>query len=318
MKSAMINKTHIEGLVYEHTLELKASGPNSKNPGTEYITGNLSVATDDACLNVVTVHFTYVTAVTGKGNTNATFVALKNIIDGVAKNVMKDGKDVAAKVRIDSAIGLNEFYTDRNGKEELVSAKRNEGGFVHKVDALDEDEKVRNTFKVDMIITGVTMVEGDPEKNTVDKAVVKGAIFNFRKDLMPVEFSATNKNAMNYFLGLDASQKSPVFTCVWGRQVSETIVKTITEESAFGDASVREVKNTRRDFVITGAAKEPYVWDDESTITVNELNDAITARETYLATVKQRQDEYKASKGATAAPTVNLNSTAPSNMAFNF
>ena len=318
MKSAMINKTHIEGLVYEHTLELKASGPNSKNPGTEYITGNLSVATDDACLNVVTVHFTYVTAVTGKGNTNATFVALKNIIDGVAKNVMKDGKDVAAKVRIDSAIGLNEFYTDRNGKEELVSAKRNEGGFVHIVDTLVEDEKSRNTFECDMIITGATRTEANPEKQIPEKVIVKGAIFDFRKALLPVEFSAVNAGAMNYFESLGATSKEPVFTKIWGRQVSETIVKTITEESAFGDASVREVKNTRRDFVITGAAKEPYVWDDESTITVTELNEAITARETYLATVKQRQDEYKASKGATAAPTVNLNSTAPSNMAFNF
>jgi hypothetical protein len=30
----VINKTYIEGLLYEHTLELKTSGPNSKTPGT--------------------------------------------------------------------------------------------------------------------------------------------------------------------------------------------------------------------------------------------------------------------------------------------
>ena len=226
---------------------------------------------------------------------------------------MKDGADKAVKLRVDSALGLKEFFTDRNGKEELVSAKRNEGGFVHKVDALDEDDKVRNTFKVDMIITSVTMVEGDPEKNTTDKAVVKGAIFNFRKDLMPVEFSATNKNAMNYFLGLDASQKSPVFTCVWGRQVSETIVRQIVTESAFGEDEVREVKNTRRDFVITGAAKEPYVWDDESSITVAELNEAIQKREVDLAAMKQRQDEYKASKNR-----ITPASAAPAQGGFNF
>ena len=315
MKSAMINKTHIEGLVYEHALELKTSGPNSKNPGTEYITGTVSVATDNDCLNVVAVHFTYVTAVTGKGNANATFTALKNIIDGTAKSVMKDGKDSAAKVRIDSAIGLNEFYSDRNGKEELVSAKRNEGGFVHIVDTLVDDEKSRNTFECDMIITGATRKEADVEKQIPEKVTVKGAIFDFRKALLPVEFSAVNPGAMNYFEGLGATSKEPVFTKVWGRQVSETVVKTITEESAFGEASVREVKNTRRDFVITGAAKEPYVWDDESTITVSELNDAITARETYLATVKQRQDEYKASKANTSATASVIT---PATGAFNF
>ena len=297
MKNAMINKTHIEGLLYEHALEVKVSGPTSKTPGTTFITGTVSIATDDACVNVVPVHFTYVTATTSTGKTNATFTTLKNIVDGVIGSVMKNGKANAGKLRIDSALGLNEFYTDRNGKEELVSAKRNEGGFVHTVDVLAEDEKTRNTFECDMIITGAVRKEADVEKQVPEKVIVKGAIFDFRKSLMPVEFSAVNENAMNYFEGLGATTKEPVFTKVWGRQVSETVVKTITEESAFGDASVREVKNTRRDFVITGASKEPYAWDDASTITVAELNEAIAARETYLATVKQRQDEYKASKG---------------------
>ena len=118
---------------------------------------------------------------------------------------------------------------------------------------------------------------------------------------------------MDYFEDLGASQKEPVFTKIWGRQVSEVVVRTITEESAFGEASVREVKNTRRDWVITGAAKEPYVWDDESTITVAELNEAITARETYLATIKQRQDEYKASKQTGA-----ITAAAPTQGVFNF
>ena len=313
MKNAMINKTHIEGLLYEHNLELKVSGPNSKNPGTEYITGTIGIATDDACLNVVSVHFTYVTSTTSKGGTNATFATLKNIIDGVIKNYMKDGKDAAGKLRIDSALGLNEFYTDRNGKEELVSAKRNEGGFVHVVDVLVDDEKSRNTFECDMIITGTLRQEANLERQIPEKVIVKGAIFDFRKSLLPVEFSATNPGAMNYFESLGATSKEPVFTKIWGRQVSETIVRTITEESAFGDASVREVKSTRRDFVITGAAKEPYIWDDESTITVSELNDAITARETYLATLKQRNDEYKASKNA---PTSSI--ITPAAGAFNF
>lgn len=296
MKKTMINQTHIEGILYEHSLEAKVSGDTSKNPGTPFITGTISIATDDAMTNIVPVHFTYVTATFGSGKPNDTYTTLNNIVNGTFGTYMKDGADKAVKLRVDSALGLNEFYTDRNGKEELVSAKRNEGGFVHKVDTLDEDEKVRNTFKADMVITTATLVEGDPEKNTVDKVIVKGAIFDFRKSLLPVEFSATNKNAMNYFLGLGASIKNPVFTCVWGRQVSETIVRQIVTESAFGEDEVREVKNTRRDFVITGAAKEPYVWDDESSITAAELNEAIQKREVDLAAMKQRQDEYRASK----------------------
>ena len=308
----MTNTTHIEGLLYEHKLELRESGPNSKNPGTKFIMGTVDIATDDACTNIVPVHFTYVTATTAKGATNATFTTLSNIVDGKYGSVMANGKENAVKLRIDSALGLNEFYTDRNGQEELVSAKRNEGGFVHVADSLAEDETIRNTFKCDMLITGVKEVEADEEKKLPAKAIVRGAIFDFRGSLMPVEFSAVNPNAIKYFVGLGASNASPTFTCVWGRQVSETIVREIRTESAFGEDEVREVKNTRKDFVITGASKEPYAWDDESTLTANEVAEAVAARETYLATIKARQDEYKASKNAATA------AAAPSKTGFNF
>lgn len=304
-----INQTHIEGLLYEHKLELKVSGENSKNPGTKFISGTIDIATDDAGVNIVPVHFTYVTEKTAKGSTNATFTTLMNIIDKKFGTVMANGKDAAVKLRIDSALGLNEFYSDRNGTEELVSVKRNEGGFVHVADALAEDENTRNTFTCDMLITNVSIKEADEERNMPEKAIIKGAIFDFRGSLLPVEFSAINPNAIKYFESLDASNTNPTFTKLWGRQVSETITRTITEESAFGEDSVREVKTSRKDFVITGASKEPYNWDSEETITANELGEAIANRETYLATMKQRQDEYRASQGAAAAP---------SNSGFNF
>ena len=306
----MINQTHIEGYLYESKLELKEAGPNSKNPGTKFISGTIDIATDDAGINIVPVHFTYVTEKTAKGSTNATYTALMNIIDKKFGSVIANGKDNAVKLRIDSALNLNEFYTDRNGTEELVSAKRNEGGFVHVADALNEDENTRNTFTCDMLITNVSLKEADEEKNLPEKAIIKGAIFDFRGALLPVEFSAVNPNAISYFMSLEASSKNPTFTKVWGRQVSETITRTITEESAFGEDSVREVKSSRKDFVITGASREPYEWDSEGTLTANELAEAIANRETYLATMKQRQDEYKASKGANVA--------APSNAGFNF
>ena len=147
MKKKLINECHIEGYLYEHALENKVSGDTSKNPGTPFISGTVSIATDNEMTNIVQVHYTYVTAVTSGGKNNSSFTTLQNIIDGTLKSAMKDGKENASKIRIDSAIGLNEFFTKRNGPEELVSVKRNEGGFIHVADALVEDEKQRNTFK---------------------------------------------------------------------------------------------------------------------------------------------------------------------------
>ena len=295
MKKNMINSVHIEGVLYSHSLEAKVTGDNSKNPGTPYIAGTIDVATDNEQVNIVSVHFTYVTPAYGSGKSNPNYGILSDIISGKTKNVTEHGE--GAKMRIDSAIALNEFYSDRNGEEELVSVKRNEGGFIHLVNKIDDDEKKRNTFTTDMVITGVTHVDADDERNLPEKVTVRGCIFDFRNALLPVEFSATSQGAMNYFEGLGASNKEPVFTKVWGREVATTITRTITEESAFGEPMVREVNSTRRDFVITGALTEPYAWDDETTITAAELTKAMTDRQTYLAAMKQRQDEYRASQG---------------------
>lgn len=312
MKKKLINTARVEGYIYESSLELKKSGPNSKNPGTEFISGDLKVATNESLTNIIPVHFTYVTATTSSGKTSATFTTLKNIIDKNVGTVMADGIEKAGKVRIDTAISLNEFYSDRSGKEELVSAKRYEGGFVNIVSGIDADEKNRNLFECDIVITNFTRKEADEEKKLPEKGIIKGAIFDFRNSLMPVEFSITNPNAMNYFEGLEASSKNPVFTKIRGRQISEVSTRTITEKSAFGEEFVRQVPSTRKDWIIVWAAEEPYEWDTEETMTVAELNEAITNRETYLATIKQKQDEYKASKGA--APSI----ATPATGAFNF
>lgn len=307
----MINKVNLQGYIYEHKLEKKVTGEGSKAPGTEYIAGTIDIATDNDCLNIVPVHFTYITAITGGGKENATYKTLEQILSGAVGTVMSVGKENAGKVRVDTALNLNEFYTDRSGKEELVSAKRNEGGFVHLITALEDDNDKRNQFECDIVITGARRIEADPEKNTSEKVIIKGAIFDFRNALLPVEFSVTNSRAMDYFEGLEATSKNPVFTKLRGRQISETITREIKEESAFGEPSIRTVKSTRKDFVIHWAQSTPYEWDTEETITVAEMNEAITARATYLATIKQRQDEYKASKTGTIIK-------APAAGAFNF
>ena len=311
-----VNKTYIEGLLYQHTLEIKESGKNSKNPGTKYITGNIEIATDNDITNIVPVHFTYVTAVTSAGKENAAFHTLMNIINNTYKSVMAHGSENATMFRIDSAIGLNEFFSERDGKEEFVSVKRNEGGFIHVTNELKEDENERNTFDCDIIINRVTHIDADPEKETPDKAIVKGYICDFRGALLPAEFSVINPNAINYFEGLEASDKSPVFTRIRGRQISEVVVKKIEEESAFGAPSVRTVKNTRKDFIITWATSDPYIWDDEGSITAAEMNKLLADREVYLATMKTRNEEYKASKNN--QPSAFGAVTAPASADFNF
>lgn len=296
----MINKVHIEGWVYDHKLTSKVSGEKAKNPGVTFINGTIDIATDDSCLNIVTIHYSYVTPVTKQNKPNATYNALNAILTD-NKTVVKVGKENAIKVRADTSIGLNEFYSDRNGKEELVSAKRNEGGFIHIItDALGEKDTDRNNWEADTVVTKVREIDADPERNLPAKVVISGYMFDFRNALLPVDVVAYKESAQNYFLGLEASESNPTFIKLKGQQISQVIIRTVTEESAFGDApDIKEFKNTVREFVVTGALP-PYEWDSEESITAQEMKEALANREITKAEIKQRQDEYNASRSSKA------------------
>lgn len=315
MKKTMNNSVHVEGYLYEHKLELKVSGKASKNPGTEFISGTVSIATDKNAENIVMVHFTYVTATTSKGSPNATYNVLKSIIDGKIGSIMEHGKENAGRLRIDTAIGLNEWYDTRNDNA-LVSVKRNEGGFVHVVTNDLCDESQRATFEVDMVITGVTRLEPDEEKNLPERMILKGAIFDFRKKLLPMEFMVYNTSGMDYFESLGASSKTPVFTKLRGIEVCKTIVKVVEENSAFGDSYKKELRSSQREFVVTWTSQETYEWDSEDTLTATELSEAMAQREVDLAEIKKRQDEYQASKGNAMAG--GATAAAPKNAEYDF
>ena len=322
-KKNFINSVHVEGHVYEHKLEEKVTGPNSKKPGTPFISGTLNVATDDKMLNVVPVHFTYVTAVTSKGAPNATYNTLKAIIDGKIGNVMEHGAENAGRVRIDTAIALNEWFDSRTEGNPLISVKRNEGGFVHQLsmgEVFNPDETQRCSFDTDMLITKAVRKEPNDEKGTPERVILSGYIFDFRKQVLPVEFTVLKPGAMDYFEALEPSEKNPFFTRVKGQEISQTIVREITEESAFGDAIVRQTRSSYRDFIVTWATNAPYDWDDESSLLATELQDMLAQRQVYLAETKKRQDEYRASRenalaSNTTTPTA---STTPAKGGYDF
>lgn len=301
MKKKMINKVTLEGVLYQHDLEEKVTSPNSKNPGTHYITGSIDIATDDAMTNIVTVYYTYVTSTTSSGKVNQTFVTLSNILDGTYKTYMEDPSN-AVKLRADTSLGLNEFYTkDKNtGEEVLVSQMRNIGGFVSTTQFLNKEEQ-RNEFRCDMVITKATHVDENEEMGTPEKLTIGGVIFDFRNQILPVEFTVTDPSGITYFMNEDISATNPFVTQVWGPEVNATIVKRTVISSAFGGDEVKETKRTRREFVVAHAAEEPYTWDDEEFITAEELKKCMADRETTLATLKKRRADWEAAKAAAAA-----------------
>lgn len=315
----MTNSVHVEGYLYEHDLKKKVSGPTSKKPGTEFISGTIGIATDEEMKNIVEIHYTYTTATTSKGNPNATYGVLSDIIDGKLKTAMEVGKEEAAKLKADTAIGLNDYYSENNNDWVLSSPKRNEGGFVSRITAINDTN--RNNFKCDMIITKCTRMEEDPERSLPERMNVSGVIFDFRNQILPVTFITYNEKAMDSLEGQGISEAHPFCTQINGNQVNATIVRKIVEENAWGADVVREATSTRREFVITHGGSTVYEWDSEDFVTGEEFKSLVANRETHLAEVKQRAIEWKEQRAAqNAAPAVAAAAAMPTSTAagFNF
>lgn len=317
MQRKAINTEHIEGRVYEHELTIKTvQNQQSSNYGKEFISGTLSVAVDEEGMNIVEVHFTYVTETTKAGKKNATYTALKKIIDE-GKAWITDGKDEATKVKIDTALALNDFYVN---EDTLVSQKVNEGGFVTIVSNLCKENE-RNTFTTDMLMTSMNRVEANEEKGILnDYLTIRGAIFNFKNDILPVEFVLKNPEGIKYFENLDFSSSEPLFTKVWGRINCRTIVVEQREESAFGgEVAVKSYEKKSKEWEIIGVSLVPYDFGDEKVLTAEEVTQAMQNREVHLAEVKKRREEYLAQKAANGNLSSPKTSTVSvSNGGFNF
>ena len=289
------NSMNIEGKIYQFDLEEKVTGEQSKAPGTPYIAGTIDVATGEDLSNIIQVHYSYVAPTYASGKTNNSYSALKKIIDS-GKTVVTDGYAEATSIRLNPSYQTNDFYPQ--GQEQVVSAPRNEGGFVTLVtpDKMRaEGDSGRNKFSFDIVISNV--VEKVPDEGD-EYVSIEGIVFNYNNTaIYPITLTARNKDAMKYFVDLGASKQNPVYTKVWGKIVNVFTTTERTIESAFGDATVEKVTHRNREYVITGANPVPYEFDTAETMTADELKKALQDREVYLASEKKRVEEYRASQG---------------------
>ena len=287
-----VNRVNLQGYVWGFNLEVKTGKTEgSKMFGKQYINGTLEVAVDEACLNVIPVYFSCVTPEFGiSGKTNATYGVLEKIINE-NKTVQSCGKDGAMKIKVDTALGVNDFI---NKNDEMISVKRCDGGFVSFVDALPEEDK-RNEFTMDMLILNATRTEADPERHIDrDYVTVKGFVFNYTNAILPADFRVYIPQGMEYFENAEPSKAEPLYTQLSGYINCSTIKEQREEESAFGEARVITTERKTREWVVKWAKPTPYEIGED--ITKEEFAQAMADRELVLANVKKRDEEYKASK----------------------
>ena len=298
-----INAQKIEGRLYDHKLEMKkVTNKNSSNYGIDFISGEIFIATDEEGLNVIPVHYTFVKEFTNSNAINSTFVNLKQIIEN-GKTWVNSGKEGAQKLRVEPSLALNDFYP--KGGDQLVTRQRSEGGFVTFISDLNPVENARNKFTFDTIIYDTTVVPADPDNHIPEDFVrIKAYVFDFKNAILPVVLIAKDSKApgsVNYFIGLNASTSNPVYTKVMGEIINTTVKIDKVMENAFGGTIVDSSVHQEREWVITWAQPQPYVFDIEETITKEEVNKALTDRNLHLEEIKANAKAYYAQRNAGVA-----------------
>ena len=288
------NTVYVEGYVFNASLFENVTGPNSKVPGQEYINGTVNVATDEDCINIVSVRYTFVTPTWKSGKENETYTILKGLING-DPTVEKNGKDAATKLRIQGDVEVNDFM-GRDGN--MVETKQVRGGFTHY--ANDGFRDKRNNFETDMLITNTRIMEVEGQDDYMN---LDGYVFNFRGDLIPVTYSLTNKAGIDYFDKMDISINNPYLVYVWGKIVSTTQKIEHEVETAWGAPQVEYTTRTLRMWQIDGCSPEAYPWDDDSTITVAEFKQGLANREQQKAEAKARAEARNANNNPSGFPT---------------
>lgn len=305
-----INNCHVEGYIFSHNLQARVTGEQSKNPGTPFIQGSVNVVTDADGMNVVPVFFTYVTEYYAKsGKENATYKVLQQIING-QQNTYEEVGTSALKVRIDGDVEINDFL-GRDGN--MVAAKRVRGSFCHIIN----DVNFGASFETDMLINETVMQEVEDGEDYLN---LRGYVFNFRGDVLPVNYTINNQDGIKYFENCEIGNDNPLLTRVWGNIVSTTIETKNEVESAFGGPQVNISTRTLRSWEVAGCAAEPYEWDTDETITMDELREKLAEREARVAAEKKRAEEYQASRNtgasAFAAPASNVANNVTSDYKF--
>ena len=283
MKEHFINDAKIRGYVFSHTLQERES-TSEKTKGQKYIFGNVNIATDEELINVIPISF-FVNEKTAKGTTNATFTNLRQIIEEFQESNPK-----AMRVRVDGSVDVNDFY---NREGELVSAKRVRGSFLHFLNANEEIGDNPAYFETEAFFQSCAEKEGNQGNPYLE---LKGFVFNYRGDVLPVSFTSSSEAGMNFFDNCGISTSEPYFGKVWGNIVSTVVeVEKEADDSSvgFGTQVVQPTNRTFSTWEIIGANVPAEL--DESTVTIAEVAAKVQEREGRLAELKTRTDERNAS-----------------------
>lgn len=254
------NAIDMKGRLFNYNLEVKDFDKG------EAITGTVSLEVDDK--GTVVDISVFARPQFNNGKRNNTYDILDDMMAGNYHTVADHG-DQADWLAMTGNIDVSYYPAKNGGGDETYGLSRGQrirGGFINQ----NKKHEYRNRWTMDLMITQVTEVDADEEKNLPRMARVNGYFIDeYNQRLMEVSFQARKPQAIDYLLGLPVSFESPYFCSVWGEQ--QIVKRVVVKKSAFGEDEVKEFDN--KSWVITGMSTDPYEFGDEKAISQEKFDE---------------------------------------------
>ena len=288
------NSVKIEGILSE--IDLK-TGTSTKNGKTiEYIGGSIKVRVTQV-LNGENVEldipvFMFSNKLKNDGGPNPAYTSIERVMNEYV-SIAAAGIDAADRVRITNAnIRMNEYYGQGG---QLNSYPRINASFVTKVTDLTKFSP-EATFSVVFMIAAMGH---DTDKDGVEnpnKYKIRGILPQYGGKVDVVDFYATTPSVISAVSSY-WSEKDTVK--INGKLNFTSVVEEKMVEVDFGEPRMERRTVSVSELIITGGTQTPL--DGDFAFDEDEINEALKARQAYLAELKEKAKEKEPKKAVAPA-----------------
>lgn len=288
------NSVKIEGILSEIDLKTGTSTKNGKT--TEYIGGSIKVRVTqilngkDVDLDIPV--FMFSNKLKNDGNPNPAYASIERVMNEYV-SIAAGGIDAADRVRITNAnIRMNEYYGQGG---QLNSYPRINASFVTKVTDLSK-------FNPEATFSAVFMIAAmgyETDKDGVQKEnrfKIRGILPQYGGKVDVVDFYATTPGVISAVSSY-WSEKDTVK--VNGKLNFTSVVEEKMVEVDFGEPRMERRTVSVSELIITGGTQTPL--DGDFAFDEDEINDALKARQAYLAELKEKAKDKEPKKAAAPA-----------------
>jgi len=266
------NATNFKGRLYSYALDTIDTEKG------EAIAGTITLEVNEDGTTVDIRYFAYPTYSSGKKNT--TYDILAAIMDGEYATVVDEGEG-ADWLASTGSIDVSYFVGTRSGDDDLQRAQKVRGNFINP----NKNKVYENNWKLDYLITRITEIEADQERDYPRYAKVFGFyIDSYNKRVLEAAFQVRNPAGVDFVVGLDVSLDSPYFVSCSGKLTRS--VNTKVTKSSFGEDQVVEFTNTS--WTLESMAADPYEFGDERVLTIDEYNEFRANLEAFQEAAREK------------------------------